>query len=92
MIDKQNNKKENVMENIVVRVEKSGNRYNAWDSLGNKWTSQITTGARKKAFNNNMALEQRINKSGNRYWWAVPMSEFEATTRPVVPTSSVDVP
>ena len=80
------------MENVVVRVEKSGNRYNAWDSLGNKWTSDITTGARKKAFNNNMALERRINKSGNRYWWAVPMSEFEATTRPVVPTSSVEVP
>jgi nitric oxide reductase NorQ protein len=92
MINKQNNEKENVMENVVVRVEKSGNRYNAWDSLGNKWTSDITTGARKKAFNNNMALERRINKSGNRYWWAVPMSEFEATTRPVVPTSSVEVP
>ena len=92
MINKQNNEKENVMENVVVRVEKSGNRYNAWDSLGNKWTSDITTGARKKAFNNNMALERRLNKSGNRYWWAVPMSEFEATTRPVVPTSSVEVP
>ena len=92
MTNKQNNEKENVMENVVVRVEKSGNRYNAWDSLGNKWTSDITTGARKKAFNNNMALERRINKSGNRYWWAVPMSEFEATTRPVVPTSSVEVP
>ena len=92
MINKQNNEKENVMENVVVRIEKSGNRYNAWDSLGNKWTSDITTGARKKAFNNNMALERRLNKSGNRYWWAVPMSEFEATTRPVVPTSSVEVP
>ena len=92
MINKQNNEKENVMNNIVVRIEKSGNRYNAWDADGVKYTSQITTGARKKAFNNNMALEQRVNKSGKNYWWAVPMDMYEATTRPVVPTSSVDVP
>ena len=92
MIDKQNNEKENVMTNIVVRVEKSGNRFNAFDANGVKYTSQITTGARKKAFNNNMALEQRVNKSGKNYWWAVPMDMYEATTRPVVPTSSVEVP
>ena len=92
MINKQNNEKENVMNNIVVRVEKSGNRFNAFDANGVKYTSQITTGARKKAFNNNMALEQRVNKSGKNYWWAVPMDMYEATTRPVVPTSSVDVP
>ena len=78
--------------NIVVKVEKSGNRYNAWDANGVKYTSQITTGARKKAFNNGMALEQRVNKSGNTYWWAVPMSEFEKTTAPVFDVSSVDVP
>ena len=80
------------MNNIVVKVEKSGNRYNAWDSNGVKYTSSITTGARKKAFNNGMALEQRVNKSGNTYWWAVPMSEFEKTTAPVFDVSSVDVP
>ena len=92
MMRNENNEKEKVMNNIVVRVEKSGNRFNAFDADGQKYTSQITTGARKKAFNNNMALEQRVNKSGKTYWWAVPMSEYEATTRPVVPTSSVDVP
>ena len=91
MTDKQNNKKGNVMNNIVVRVEKSGNRYNAWDCNDNKYTSQITTGARKKAYANGMALEQRVNKSGKTYWWAVPMSEYEATTAPVFETS-VDVP
>ena len=80
------------MSNIVVKVEKSGNRYNAWDSNGVKYTSSITTGARKKAFNNGMALEQRVNKSGKTYWWAVPMSEFEKTTAPVFDVSSVDVP
>ena len=80
------------MDNIVVKVEKSGNRYNAWDSNGVKYTSSITTGARKKAFNNGMALEQRVNKSGKTYWWAVPMSEFEKTSAPVFDVSSVDVP
>ena len=88
MIETKNNEKENVMNNIVVRVEKSGNRFNAFDANGVKYTSQITTGARKKAFNNNMALEQRVNKSGKTYWWAVPMDMYEATTKPVVPTSS----
>ena len=52
MINKQNNEKENVMNNIVVRVEKSGNRFNAFDVDNVKYTSQITTGARKKAYNN----------------------------------------
>lgn len=85
-------KRKGVQMNIVVKVEKSGNRYNAWDANGVKYTSSITTGARKKAFNNGMALEQRVNKSGNTYWWAVPMSEFEKTTAPVFDVSSVDVP
>jgi hypothetical protein len=85
-------KEKNNMNNIVVKVEKSGNRYNAWDSNGVKYTSSITTGARKNAFNNGMALEQRVNKSGKNYWWAVPMSEFEKTSAPVFDVSSVDVP
>ncbi len=78
--------------NIVVKIEKSGNRYNAVDSNGNKHTSSITTGARKRAFTNGMALEQRVNKSGKNYWWAVPMSEFEKTSAPVIDVSSIDVP
>ncbi len=80
------------MTNIVVKVEKSGNRFNAWDSDGKKWTSEITTGTRKKAFNKGMALERRTNKSGNFYWWSVPMSVFESTSAPVIDVSAVDVP
>tara|TARA_E500000331_G_C17206168_1_gene691492 strand:- start:156 stop:1319 length:1164 start_codon:yes stop_codon:yes gene_type:complete len=80
------------MTNIVVKVEKSGNRYNAWDSDGKKWTSEITTGTRKKAFSKGMALERRTNKSGNFYWWSVPMSVFESTSAPVIDVSSVEVP
>jgi len=92
MIDNnKNTMKGNGMNNIVVRVEKSGNRFNAFDANGVKYTSQITTGARKKAYENGMALEQRVNKSGKNYWWAVAMSEYESTTAPVIQTS-VDVP
>ena len=40
------------MNNLVVKIEKSGNRYNAWDINGNKYTSQISIGARKKAYDN----------------------------------------
>ena len=81
MINNENNEmKGNVMNNVVVRIEKSGNRFNAWDADGNKYTSQISIGARKKAYENNTALEQRVNKSGKTYWWGVPMSEFEVNT------------
>ena len=80
------------MNNIVVKIEKSGNRYNAWDSDGNKFTSEIGTGTRKSAYEKGMALEKRVNKSGNPYWWKVPMSEFEASSAPVFDVSSVDIP
>ena len=63
----------------VVKIVKSGVRFNAWDANGNKYTGQITTGARKKAYANGNALEQRVNKSGKTYWWPVPMSVYEAT-------------
>ena len=75
------------MNKTVVKVVKSGVRFNAFDSKGQKYTSQITTGARKKAYANNMALEQRVNKAGKTYWWAVPMSMYEATE-----TSTMDTP
>jgi len=78
--------------NVVVQVVKSGNRFNAWDSDGNKYTSEITTGARKRAYENGNALEQRVNKKGKNYWWAVPMSVFEASSSPVIDVSSIDVP
>jgi nitric oxide reductase NorQ protein len=71
----------------------SGNRYNAYDSDGKKWTSEIGTGTRKGAYEKGMALERRISKTnGNPYWWKVPMSEFEATSVPEFDVSSIDVP
>ena len=35
---------------LIVKVEKSGNRFNAWDADGNKHTSSISISARKRAF------------------------------------------
>jgi len=80
------------MSKTIVKVVKSGNRYNAVDKDGVKYTGQITTGARKRAFANGNALEQRVNKSGKNYWWAVPMSEFETNSTPTIDLSQVEVP
>ncbi len=47
------------MNNVVVKIKKSGNRYNAFDFDGNKYTSKISTSTRKKAYKKGMALELR---------------------------------
>ena len=75
---------------IVVKIEKSGNRFNAFDKDGNKLTSEIITSTRKSAYEAGMALEKRSGKNDRVYWWKVPMSEFEQVIVPDV--SSVDVP
>ena len=80
------------MNNIVVKMEMSGNRYNAFDSDGNKYTSEIGTSTRRSAFEKGMALEKRIGKGGRTYWWKVPMSEFEATSVDVTSNMSVEIP
>ncbi len=77
---------------IIVKIEKSGNRFNAFDKDGVKYTSDISTSTRKSAYLKGMALEKRMNKSGKPYWWKVPVSEFEALSAPVFDVSSVDVP
>ena len=80
------------MNNVVVKIEKTGNRYNAFDSDGEKFTSKISTGTRKKAFNSGMALELRTGKTGKTYWWKVPMSEFETSSVPEFDVSSIEIP
>ena len=77
---------------VVVKVVKNGNRYNAVDSDGNKYTSYIRTGTRKKAFMSNMALECREGKSGRIYWWKVPMEQFGAVSHVPEAPSEVEVP
>ena len=80
----------------VVKVVKSGNRYNAFDAHGTKYTSFIRTGTRKKAFNADMALQCREGKGGRIYWWKVPMQEFLAVQGKIndvpQPPSEVEIP
>ena len=75
----------------VVQVIKSGNRYNAWDADGNKWTHAIISSTRKNNYNKGKAIELR-EKNGQEYWYGVPMEKFNTAT--VVPTkpSEVEVP
>ena len=76
----------------VVKVEMSGNRYNAWDSDGNKMTSFIRTGTRKSAYHKNMALECREGKGGRIYWWKVPMEKFGVVSHVPTAPSEVEIP
>ena len=79
----------------VCRIEKSGNRYNAWDTDGNKRTSEITIGARRKAFEGNYLLGRFTNKSGNYYWRQIDgnaVSDTTSTTPDISNSSTVEVP
>ena len=86
----------------IVKIVKSGNRYNAVDGQGNKWTHSIITSTRKSAYgdygNPPMALEYR-RKNGRNFWWRVPLEKFESTVQasePVIPPlglpSEVEIP
>ena len=75
----------------VVRIEKSGVRFNAWDTNGVKRTSEITTGARKRAYEGGYLLGRFQMKNGKFQWRKVADSMIE-TPSPVNDSSSVDVP
>ena len=77
---------------LVVRIEKSGNRFNAWDTDGTKRTSEITIGARKKAHEGNYLLGRFTNKSGKFYWKRVELDAVSETTSNTTDHTSVDVP
>ena len=72
----------------VVQIVKSGNRYNAWDADGNKWTHAIISSTRKNNYNRGKAIELR-EKNGTQYWYGVPMEKFNAST--TIPTNSSDI-
>jgi len=79
---------------VVVKIVKSGNRYNAVDADGIKYTSYIRTGTRKGAFMSNKALECRERKdgSGRVYWWKVPMEQFGVVSHVPQAPSEVEIP
>ena len=76
----------------VVKIEMSGNRYNAFDSDGNKLTSFIRTSTRKSAYNAGKALECRGGKAGRIYWWKVDMDKFGVISHIPDTPSEVEVP
>jgi len=75
----------------VVRVEKSGVRFNAWDTNGVKRTSEITTGARKRAFEGNYLLGRFQMKNG-KFQWRRWDGEVTQNTPITQDSSTVEVP
>ena len=75
----------------IVRIEKSGNRFNAWDTNGTKRTSEITTVTRRKAFEGDYLLGEFVMKNGKHYWKRVDGVETAAPVADNTP-SSVEIP
>jgi len=78
----------------VVRCEWSGNRANAFDTDGNKRTSEITVGARQKAADGDYLLGKFTNKSGKTYWkrWDGEIaSPVENSSEVEIPTDHAEV-
>ncbi len=73
----------------VVKCEWSGNRANAWDTDGNKRTSEITVGARQKAADGGYMLGRFEMKNG-KFQWRRYDGETAAPNTPTM--SSVEVP
>jgi len=78
----------------VVRCEWSGNRANAFDTDGNKRTSEITVGARQKAADGGYLLGRFQMKNGKFQWrrWDGEISSPETHSPSVdVPTDHAEV-
>ena len=72
----------------IVKCEWSGNRANAFDTDGNKRTSEITVGARQKAADGGYLLGRFQMKNGKFQW-----RRYEGeTSSPVQVSSNVEVP
>ena len=85
---------------VVCKVEKSGNRYNAWSSDGTKYTSEITWGCRKNAFNGDYLLGRFAASNSSGFAWRritdkvmAAMENSAGINTPINDeTSSVEVP
>ena len=58
--------KQLILPDVVCKIEKSGNRFNAWSTDGTKMTSEITHGCRKNAFNGNYLIGRFVSTNGNK--------------------------
>ena len=77
------------MTDAVVKIEKSGVRFNAWDTDGVKRTSEITSGCRKNAYNGGYLLGRFPANTNSGFSWRKWEGEIAS---PVVENSTVDVP
>ena len=75
----------------VVKCEWSGNRANAFDTDGNKRTSEITTGARQKAATGGYLLGKFEMKNG-KFQWRRYNGEVSGNTSITTDLPSVEVP
>ena len=86
--------KQTLTPDVVVQIEKSGNRFNAWDTDGVKRTSEITSGCRKNAYNGGYLLGRfpsTSSKSGYA-WRKVSDTINHEISNPVTENTSVEVP
>ena len=90
-----------ILPDVVCKVEKSGNRFNAWSTDGVKYTSEITHGCRKNAFNGDYLIGRFPSTNGNKgfAWRKITdkvMAELENSAGSFTTTEdtsvSVDVP
>ena len=84
--------KQKLTPDVVVRIEKSGNRFNAWDTDGNKRTSEITSGCRKRAHAGGYLLGRFPANTNSGFAWRRVDNSVVETATPVVENSSVEVP
>ena len=70
--------------NEVYKVEQFGNSFKLIDSSGTKvGTMGITTGTRKKAFQNGEAVQAYINKNGKKTYRRVDMNVYNSLVIPM---------
>jgi type IV secretory pathway ATPase VirB11/archaellum biosynthesis ATPase len=80
-----NDKPVGFVKNEVYKVEQFGSHLKLIDVNGNKVTSvKITTGVRKSAFTQNMALQAYNTKSGRTTYRKVPMATYNNLVSPIV--------
>jgi nitric oxide reductase NorQ protein len=77
---------------MICRVEKSGNRYNAYNTDGVKMTSDITTVTRKKAFLGDYLLGRFVGTTGKTFWRKVDGDTNMAANVVTPSVGSVEVP
>ena len=73
-----------LVSNEVYKVEKFGNSFKLIDSSGTKLgTMGITTGTRKKAYQNGEAVQAFINKNGKKTYRRVDMNVYNSLVIPM---------